>query len=86
MFKSRKDKEGLKTKKLLDKVKQRLNNIQFEGEERIIFILGTLKQELVNQGYELEEETLYIPIWQHKGCEIELQIGDKRIGGKRIGE
>lgn len=85
MFKFKKSEEGLRTKKLLDKVKQKLNNIQLEGEERIIFIIETLEKELISQGYDLEDLAL-IPLWRHKGCKIEIEVNGKRIGGKEIGK
>lgn len=85
IFKFKKSEEGLKTKQLLDDVKQKLNNIQFEGEERIIFIIETLEKELISQGYDIEDRAL-IPLWRHTGHKIEIEVNGKRIGGKEIGK
>lgn len=84
MSKVKKGKEGLKTKELLDKIKQELNNIQKEGKERIIFIAERLEQELINQGYEMKDCSL-IMLWKHPGYKIEIEIDGKSIGGGKIG-
>ncbi|MCT8978280.1 hypothetical protein N4T77_16960 [Clostridium sp. CX1] len=79
----RKEKEGLKAKQLLNKVQQDLNNIQLQGKERIVFIIEKLEQELINQGYDVDDGL--IALWRHPGYKIELQVGSKRIGGQEIG-
>jgi hypothetical protein len=77
------DKLGLYKRQKLEKVQKELEQIQCTGEKAILLIAKRLEQELINQGY---NPGVFIQIWHFDTSEIQVQVDDQRIGGRRLSE